>query len=120
MRQPNDRNPESYTQGETFAVCRKLVDALNTWPDIDTISCPRNVKRARPTLNLLLEAVQYGILPQKPVRGPQITLGSDKRRSTRHTRGALGRIDPAAGSYQKVACDIQPNQTRRTRRRPET
>jgi len=109
---PNQNQPLSYTKEEAFAICRKLVDAINRWPDIDAISTATPTARMRPTLNTLFSAAQYSALPQKPVRGPQITLVKDRTNNRTALQVILRRIDPGTWTGQKVVYRVQSNQIR--------
>lgn len=62
-----------FNYDEATAICRKFVDALNRWPDIDAISFPRGpcFRPRTPLLVIaLFSAAQHSVLPHKPLRFP--------------------------------------------------
>jgi len=68
-------NAVTYDQDEALAICQKLVDALNRWPDEDAISGTVLSSRPKPTTKVLIDAAHVSALPAKPLERPWPTFG---------------------------------------------
>lgn len=88
---------DGFTRDEAAAICRKFVDALNRWPDMNAISSPvgrREFGKPRTLVRALFSAAQHSALPNKPLRFYPPAFHSSAADGGSHVTAMIQYIDP--------------------------